>query len=223
MGLKNPDFASAISEFSQFLEAQKGAYSDACAGYRTNHRDIARQVSRVLKTAGRKLGSDGIPSIVHTSVEDPTAPDVIVSSTRLSSEFLEANSRSGSNEQQMSRAIVIFVYSYWEDVTRYKCAKSLGCHKNEVRLPVLGDLRLIRHTILHDQGILSQQNHKRLEVLNEFFRPSVEVIITHDKMHNIFRLIDKGIAKLTLEVLEVPPPPGGWKDLTKVAIPRQQR
>lgn len=64
--------------------------------------------------------------MIHTTVEDPTNPDVIVNSIRLSSEFLSANAINGSNEQQLSKAIIVFIYAYWDDVTRYRLAKAQG-------------------------------------------------------------------------------------------------
>lgn len=225
MALKNPAFAKAIQEFLEFLQAQKGAYADACAGYRSNHQEIKLQVSRVMKATGRKLGSSGIPSVVHTTVEDPTAPNVIVRATRLSEEFLDANAKSGTNEQQLCRAIVVFLYTYWEDVTRRQCADACSVPKKEIRLPVAGDLRHLRNAILHDQGILGKSDYAKCEVLREYFKPDTEILFSHEKMNHIFRLLDKGIAELTVEVLEVPSPPGGWTDLNQVAIggPQQPR
>lgn len=223
MGLENKAFLAAVQKFQDFLRMQKGAYTDACGAYRSNHREISTQVSKVLKGARRKLDSKGVPSIVHTSVKDPTAPDVVVQTTRLSKEFLEANSRNGSNEQQICQAIVIFVFTYWDYVTRHELALSLGVEKNEILLPIAGDLRLLRHAIIHDGGVLSGASHKRLEVLGEYFRPDQGVIFPHDRMHHIFRLLDRGVAKLTMETLDIPAPPGGINSVDQIAIGQPQK
>lgn len=220
MGLENKAFLAAVHKFQDFLRMQKGAYTDACAAYRSNHREIGTQVSRVLKAAGRKLGSNGVPSVVHTSVTDPTAPDVVVQATRLSEEFLDANSRNGSNEQQICQAIIIFVFTYWDYVTRHELGLSLGVEKEEICLPIAGDLRLLRNAIIHDGGVLSAAAHRRLEVLGEFFRPDKPVVFPHDRMHHIFRQLDRGIAKLTLETLNIPAPPGGRDSIEQVLIPQ---
>lgn len=220
LSLENKAFLAAMHKFQDFLRMQKGAYTDACAAYRSNHREISTQVSKVLKGARRKLDSKGVPSIVHTSVKDPTAPDVVVQTTRLSKEFLEANSRNGSNEQQICQAIVIFVFTYWDYVTRHELALSLDVEKNDILLPIAGDLRLLRHAIIHDGGVLRSAAHKRLEVLGEYFRPDHIVLFPHDRMHHIFRLLDRGIAKLTMEKLGIPAPPGGIDSVDQIAIQR---
>lgn len=214
----NKPFAAAIQDFQNFLRSQKGAYTDACAGFRKNEITIRRQVARVLKEAGRKIGDDGIPSIVSTSVEDPTAPDVIVQTIRLSPDYIEANGRSGSNEQQLCRAIIVFIFTYWDDVTRYSCAQALGVEKGDLTLPIAGDLRLLRHSMLHDRSLLSAASYGKFEVLGRLFAASEEIIFTHAKMHEIFRLLDKHVALFMLEKLEIPEPPGGFKDVKQVAI-----
>lgn len=219
----NQAFAQAIHEFQDFLRSQKGAYGDACAGYRRNEITIKRQVSRVLKQAGRKMGDEGIPSVVMTSVEDPTAPDAIVQTVRLSREYVEANARSGSNEQQICRAIIVFVFTYWEDVTRFKCASALGVEKNDLKLPIAGDLRLLRHAIIHDRNVLSKAAHGKIEVLGALFSAGEEIVFTHAKMHEIFRLLDKNLARFTLEKLEIPEPPGGFDEVSQVAIGSAKR
>ena len=214
----NQAFTAAIHDFQNFLRAQKGAYSDACAGYRRNEITIRRQVARVLKQTGRKIGDKGIPSIVTTSVEDPTAPDAIIQTIRLSQDYIEANGRAGSNEQQLCRAIIVFIFTYWDDVTRYLCAQALGVEKGELKLPIAGDLRILRHAILHDRGAVPAPAHGKLEVLAGLFAPGADIIFTHAKMHEIFRLIDKHLALFTLEKLEIPEPPGGWEDVRQVAV-----
>lgn len=207
-----------IRELQDFLRAQKGAYSDACAGFRRNEITIRRQVSRVLKATGRKIDDKGIPSVVTTSVEDPTAPDAIIQTIRLSRDYIEANSRSGSNEQQLCRAIIVFIFTYWEEVTRYACAKALGIEKSELKFPVAGDLRLLRHAILHEHGVLTAAAHRKLEVLGELFTAKSELTFPHAKMHEIFRLLEKHIALFALEKLGVPEPPGGFEEVSQIAF-----
>ena len=110
----------------------------------------------------RVAGDDGAPKVIYTSVEDPKEPDVIVHNIRLTKEFLAANERSGHNEQQLCRALVVFIYTYWEDVTRYRCAQALGVDKSSLRLSIAGDLRILRHGILHARGSLRHNAHRKL-------------------------------------------------------------
>ena len=103
-------------------------------------------------------------------------------------------------------------------MTRHELAASLDVPKNEVLLPIAGELRLLRHALLHDGGVLQANQHPRLEVLGQYFKPDAPLIFSHDKMHHIFRLLDRGIAKLTMDTLNIQLP-GGNEEVTQVAIP----
>jgi hypothetical protein len=216
----SPKLSAAVRDFLDFLRAQKGAYTDACAGFRRNEITVKRQVHRWMKPNAQSVGDDGQARVIFTSVEDPREPDVIVHSIRLTKEFIAANERSGSNEQQVCRALIVFIYAYWEDVTRHECAKALEVEKTDLRLPIAGDLRLLRHAMLHTRNVLRADAHRKLEVLQELFRPDKEVIFTHAKMHEIFRLLDKHVAQFAIQRLGFPDPPGGIEGIKEIAITR---
>jgi len=203
-------FLRALQDFNDFLRAQKGAYGDACAGYRRNEIRIRRQTARVLE-GKRTTGEDGRDCIVATSVEDPASPDVIVETIRLSREYLDANSRAGTNEQQMGRALIVFIYTFWEVVVRHRCADALGIRAGDLKLPIAGDLRRLRHSILHERAILNRRDHKKLEVLADLFEPDAELSLPHATMREIFRRLDQRLAVFSLETigaLPLPPPAG---------------
>lgn len=199
-------FLEALQDFNDFLRAQKGAYGDACAGYRRNEISIKLQAARVLQLT-RSTGKDGRDSVISTSVEDPTAPDVIIQTIRLSTEYLDANSRAGTNEQQMSRALVVFIFTYWEVVIRHRCAAAMGIGHDEVKLAIAGDLRHLRIAILHHGGILRADAHRKLEILGDLFAADAELSLPHATMKEIFRRLDQQLALFSLEWIAAPPPP----------------
>lgn len=223
MSLENKPLIAAIDDFIHFLRAQRGAYGDACAGYRRNHVSVKMRVMKSLKRANRTLTDKaGPPSVVMTNVKDPRAPDSVVHTIRLSREFLAANAAGGGNEQQFCRALIVFIFTFWDDVTRYECAKALGTEKNDVKLPIAGDLRILRHAILHDRGVLRAAAHKKLEVIGSSFEPDAEVNFSNGSMMEIFNQLDAQIAAFAARELDIPSPPGGWKDITKIAFARDR-
>jgi hypothetical protein len=216
----NWPLAGALQDFIDFTNAQKGAYSDACAGFHANTVEVGRQVAIVSKAAGVKVDKAGDVTVMRTSVEDPTKPDVIVHTIRLTSDFLAANGPEGRNEQQVCRAIIVFIFAYWDEEIRPRCAKLLGVDAGTLQLPVAGDVRLLRHAILHNSGVLKAKDHARLEVLGSLFSPEGEVILNHFKMTEIFRQLEKGFAAFAGHLLGLPEPPGGWAEVAQIVIPR---
>ncbi|HEY9295501.1 MAG TPA: hypothetical protein VIQ31_03850, partial [Phormidium sp.] len=47
----------------------------------------------------------------------------------------------------------ISIYSYWEDYYRNKIAELLSKKKNDLKEPIMGDLRLVRNSIIHHRAI----------------------------------------------------------------------
>lgn len=44
------------------------------------------------------------------------------------------------------------LYQYWEDYHRGEIANDLGIPRNDLRAAIFGDIRLLRHSILHHEG-----------------------------------------------------------------------
>ena len=48
---------------------------------------------------------------------------------------------------------VVQIYQYWEDMYREEIARNMGICKNDLKVDVFGDLRIIRQSIIHNHGI----------------------------------------------------------------------
>ena len=46
----------------------------------------------------------------------------------------------------------MLIYQYWEDHYRGIIAECLGKQKNEIKVPLFGDLRDLRRSIIHNHG-----------------------------------------------------------------------
>jgi len=218
--IPNWPLAEVLRDFIEFTNAQKGAYSDACAGFGNNAVSVGQQVALASRPTGMRVDREGVPTVMRTAVEDPTQPNVIVHTIRLATEFLEANGPEGRNEQQVCRAIVVFVFAYWDEETRPRCARLLSVPVQSLEMPVAGDLRRLRHAILHNKGVLGVNEHGKLEVLADLFRPGTELRFNHATMTEMFKQIDKGFAVFVGRVLDLPEPPGGWANIAQITIPQ---
>jgi hypothetical protein len=76
--------------------------------------------------------------------------------------------RDGNVERLLGQQWAVFVFAEWEHVIRPRLAAARGCVVNEVQASVFGDLRLIRHDILHHAGVASSALVRRRELLRWF-------------------------------------------------------
>jgi hypothetical protein len=210
-------FDKVVREYIDFVNEQVGAYMSALAGFAGHHARVSRQVHRANRPVATKPADRyGMPTIVWASYEDPTKPDIIHNQIIRSHEYLEANRPGGRNEQQHSRSILIFLFTYWEAEIRPRLARAKGVAPNEIQSDIMGDLRTLRNVILHAKGILGRDKHASLRLLANMFEADKEIVFSYEGMHRIFVLIKQDCARLLfgwLGIEDGPVRPDEIKDL----------
>jgi hypothetical protein len=154
-----------IREYIDFVNQQVGVYMDALAGFAGHYTRVERQVHRVSRPAKSNIDSAGQRVVVWASYEDPTQPDIVHNRIIRSDDYLAVNAKGGSNEQQHAKAILLFLFSYWEDEIRPRLAASKSVEVQEIRSDLMGDLRILRNVILHAKGMMRLDKHGDLKKL----------------------------------------------------------
>lgn len=209
------NFDDVIREYIDFVNRQVGVYMDALAGFAGHHVRVERQVHRINRAVNSHIDNTGQPVVVWASYEDSSQPDVIHNRIIRASDYIAANSKDGSNAQQHSQAVLVFLFTYWEDEIRPRLASSKSVELQEIRSDIMGDLRILRNVILHAKGIIRSDKHKDLKKLNEMFVVDQPVHIAYENMHRIFVLIKQDCARMLFEWLGVKDAP---EDIVDVAI-----
>ena len=210
-------FDDVIREYIDFVNRQVGVYMDACAGFAGNRARVERQVHRINRPVKRRKES-GEEIVVWASYEDSTKPDVIHNRITRASEYIAANAEGGSNEQQHAHAIVIFLFTYWEDEIRPRLAKAQGVAIRDIRSDAMGDLRLLRHAILHTKAIIRAKKYRKLKKVQRLVAADQPIRISYDGMHQIFILVKQDLTKLLFEWLGVKVAPVNPEQITDIAI-----
>lgn len=216
-------FDDVVREYIDFVNNQVGAYMDALAGFAGHYARVERQVHRVNRPVKSGVDDAGRQVVVWASYEDPTKPDVIHNRIVRAQNYLAANTPNGTNEQQHARAIVVFLFTYWEDEIRPRAAKAKGVPLREIRADAMGDLRILRNVILHARGILRPDKHAELRKLGGLFAADQPLNLSYETMHTIFVAVKQDCAKLLLDWLGVTDAPVKPEDIVDLAIQRGQR
>ena len=215
-------FDSVVRDYIDFVNELVGTYMDALAGFAGHHARVERQVHRVLRKVSKR-NENGETVIVHASYEDPSKPDIIHNRIVRAEDYLDANRLGGSNEQRHAKAIVMFLFTYWEDEIRPRLGKAKGVAPNKISSNIMGDLRILRHAILHAKGVLKAEEHRRLKVVGGMFPRGEEIHLGYEDMHRLFVLIKQDCARLMYEWLGVPNPAAASEELVDVAIQNAPR
>src|SRR3989338_4837598 len=188
-----------IREYIDFVNRQVGVYMDALAGFAGHYTRVERQVHRVNRPVSSRIDNTGQRVVVWASYEDPTQPDVIHNRIIRADDYIAANSKGGSNEQQHSQAVLVFLFTYWEDEIRPRLAVLRKVKPEEIRSDIMGDLRILRNVVLHAKGIIRSEEYKRLKKLTDMFIVDQSVHIPYENMHKIFVLIKQDCARMLYE------------------------
>lgn len=191
---------------------------DALAGFAGHHVRIERQVHRINKAVNSRIDEKGQHVVMRASYEDPTKPDVIHNRIIRASDYIEANSEGGSNAQQHSQAVLIFIFTYWEDEIRPRLAAARNVELHEIGSDIMGDLRILRNSILHPKGILRRDKEKGLKKLGNMFVVDQPIHISYEKMHQIFVLIKQDCANMLFEWFGVKDAPIQPDEIVDIAI-----
>lgn len=189
---------------------------DALAGFAGHHARIERQVHRISLPIDSRIDDSGQRVVVYASYEDLTQPDMIHNRIIRATDYIATNSEGGSNEQQHSQAILVFLFAFWEEEIRPRLAASKGVELQEIRSDIMGDLRILRNVILHSKNIIRSEKHKDLKKLSDMLVVDQSVHVSYESMHRIFVLIKQDCARMLFEWLSIkdaPIQPGEMVDL----------
>ena len=192
-------FDAVIRELIDFANMQVGAYMDAMASYAGHTVRVERQVHRAMRPVKVSTDEAGHRVVVSASYEDPTKPDIVLSRTVRASDYLAANAPGGSNEQQHVRAVLIFLFTYWELEIRPRLAKARGAEVGDIKSDIMGDLRTLRNVILHAKGVLGEDDHRTLRKLGPMFKVAVPLHVGYEDFHKIIILVKQDCARLLFE------------------------
>lgn len=215
-------FDDVIREYIDFVNRQVGVYMDALAGFAGHHTRIERQVQRIIRPVDSHFDDKGQRVVVSVSYEDPTKPAIIHNRIFRVTDYIAANSKAGFNEQQLSQAVLVFLFSYWEEEIRPRLAASKSVKLQKIRSDIMGDLRILRNVILHSKGIIRPEKHKDLKKLSDMFVVDQPVHISYEGMHRIFVLIKQDCARMLFEWLGVKDAPIQPEEIVDLAIQKRR-
>jgi hypothetical protein len=216
-------FDEVVKQYIDFVNQQVGAYMDALAGFAGHYARVERQVNRVNRPVRSEIDDAGRQVVVWASYEDPTKPDVIHNRVIRAQNYLAVNAPGGSNEQQHARAIVVFLFTYWEDEIRPRLAKAKGVPIDEVRADAMGDLRILRNVILHSKSILRPDKHAELKKLGGLFVVDEPLALSYESMHKIFVAVKQDCGALMMDWLGVTEAPIKPEEIADIAIQKGRR
>jgi hypothetical protein len=194
-----------IDEFEQIVDYIYGVYLDATTGFKQLLIWFEKNQGKALE-----MLKDSHPELANIdyldSVEmiygngNPNDPSSIVLHRCTQKEYKERNTEKGVNYKFIGNVVLVSLYQYWEDHYRSNVAKSLGLKQNELKAPIMGDLRILRTSIVHHAGV-ALKDIKKCELL-KWYKEGDEIFIDTEKFDQIIFHVKSMIKGLRAKALK---------------------
>ena len=171
---------SAATEFLVVLRAHYGIYLDAAWGF------------GMVKEKIEEIQTLSLSSRPHVTIEELNEENLVISEkdpaeyraehvAKMGS-FKQRNAVGGLNHVVLGNLVVVSIFSFWDVHYRAKIAKELGMStENELCVPVMGDIRLMRNDIVRHGGMATKRNCGKCEKLCGF-KAGDRIIIDEGKL-----------------------------------------
>jgi hypothetical protein len=160
---RHGSLVATTQEFADRLDELYGLYLDATAGFKAN-------VDRINES--QKASAHLVSDLAELDQAwyvygrgNPNDPNNVMQHQTTQGEYKARNAPGDSNYRLLSQSFIVFAFHLWEQEYRPRIAELLGIKDNELKLPILGDFRLLRNEILKHRGVLTEDESKRLQVI----------------------------------------------------------
>ncbi len=176
--------AELFREFLSEVESLYGSFLDsyvAIRQFRMFYESKALPFMLVQQEEARRKGEPE-PVILHGR-GDPNQPESRFDHSSTISEFMERIRDGGADQVRLSQAYLVLIYQRWEDHYRGKIARSFGIPKNDVLFPFMGEIRHLRHSVVHNKGVALPEVAKCQHI--KFFKPGDQIFLDGDQFAEV--------------------------------------
>lgn len=212
-------------EFTAKVEGWHTLYLDSIAGYSILHERLSKKQTDVKKLLGKHECAttefQDTCSIVYKDLCSKDFTPVSMRPVMKQGDMKKRVCENGQNYLLLGNQCVVTAYSYWEEYLRIQIGIALGFLKKgaknteetrsvlnkHVKNDFWGDIKVLRHAILHNNGIATPEVSKcKLIKWFALFVPGSPIELDYDKMRKIFLCM--GVYRNELHKMSLPPSEG---------------
>jgi len=172
-------------EFGAKLTELHTWYLDSIIGYAALYERLRTHQEKLKTFLGdHEFAAEDFQNTLGITYKDVSSFDFQPASTSpvmKQGELLHRVKKDGQNTILLGQQCIVAAYSYWEKYLRKEIEEALN---RKVKCDFWGDMRHLRNSIVHDNGIASPHVSK-CKIIT-WFKPLDVIALDHEKMHSIF-------------------------------------
>jgi hypothetical protein len=167
------ELVNLCNEFLQEVRTAIQIYLDLISGCQQNL-DMANQTTDILEKIGQAIGEERLDEL-----RTPVLQETGIDPSNVLFNLKDRNSSNGINYQFASRMTIVYIFEIWEGCYREEIKRKLKIGDNQKLVaPIMGDLRLLRNSIVHNKG-KAKRDVSKCEIIRDFSEhDSIEITPT---------------------------------------------
>ena len=170
-----------LIRFKRATHAVYTAYSLSNYGMYQLGEDIKKHLGKDIKKMDF-TNLEGVFQIGSSDLEKEALSEMKTKDVLL---WMEKN---GPFSQLIGHGLIVWIFAYWEELYRGKIADEIGVVKNRIMSDVMGDIRIIRNSIVHNNGIVNK-DFKKLKIFT-WIKAGEPILITTEEMMKIQKALN---------------------------------
>lgn len=152
-----------------------------------------------ISAQGEKIKKQGARKGQRIWIASDTATKPKFHARMDASDFIKKSAKDGYFSNELSKSLLCSIYTAWDETYRHRIAAAAGIDAKTIVAPLMGDLRKIRHCIVHDKSAISEKG-MNFEVLTWSLAPG-KLMITQD----MFSELNEHIRKIAINAARLSP------------------
>ena len=175
---------SSLEDFRNSCQQQFIAFFTANQGIRHNRDSFERRFEP-------RQGNNSRISFGTAFPDAEQLPGKSTIATMYQKDYLEALKAEREFENQQAKMFIVFIFHLWDDNFRHRIANSLSISNNLVECDLMGDIRLIRNSIIHRDSVVQPQDLNRLKMLPQIWNIEAgKLSISNNMVHAMMEQIN---------------------------------
>lgn len=166
-------------------------------GFVANHKQIVEAQVRACSVVSPQTDLD---SLAFTyGYGDPNDPSNRLLHQTTQGDLKRRNAKGGSNHVRAAQLLIVLLYSFWEHEYRPRLAASLGLpDADTLKIPLFGDIRLLRQDVIHHRAIITKDTKKKLSGFTGLLEGK-EINLTEGEVEAFVRDIKAAMDELVVQ------------------------
>ena len=187
-----------LADFLDTVDRVYGLYLDSVAAYKwARERFVSTQQDMMkyfLDRGDTMQLSDLDEKLLHIGKGDLNSKAAKFLHKCTQGEYKSRNAEGGFNHLMIANQCLVLIYQYWEDRYRKDLAADLSVDVADISVDTMGDIRLLRHSIVHHRGI-ALPDVAKCRIVTKFKEGDV-IDLSEEEFETMILEVKKGIVQI---------------------------